>query len=163
VVCNFLCRLSTTRHQLLVSGCALRHPAPFKHDQTPIAGVWPCSAPSCTVRAQPDTNCWCLVMVCDFLSCSSTIRHQLLVSGRALRVPVPFKNDQTPAIGVCACSAPSRTVRARPDTSLCVLCAFPHHRARPGTQDGCLVVLCAFLYRSSVYCIRQMEYMISGI
>jgi len=150
VLCAILHRSSTIRHQS-VSGRGLRLPAPFEHDQTPIAGVCACSAPSCTVRARSDTNCWCLVVVCDFLSRSSTIRHQLLVSGRALRVPVPFENDQTPAIGVCACSAPSRTVRARPDTSLCVLCAFPHRRARPGTQDGCLVVLCAFLYRSSVY------------
>jgi len=111
VLCAILRRSSTIRHHLLVSGRGLRLPVPFEHDQTPIAGVWPCSAPSCTVRARSDTNCWCLVVVCDFLHRSSTTRHQLLVSVRALRHPAPFEHDQTPIAGVWSCSASSCTIR----------------------------------------------------
>jgi len=147
MVCAILHHSSTTRHQLLVSVHALRHPAPFKHDQTPIAGVWSWSATSCPVPARSDTNCWCLVMLCKFLYHSRMIRHQQLVSahalrmlctilhhssmtrhqsvralrlpalssttrdprwvsGRALRLPVPFEHDQMPMIGVCSYSAP---------------------------------------------------------
>ena len=68
-------------------------------------------APSCTVQARPDTN-WCLCVLCAILRRSSTIRHHLLVSGRGLRLPVPFEHDQTPIAGVWPCSAPSCTVRA---------------------------------------------------
>jgi hypothetical protein len=120
---------STTRHPSWVSFRARRHPAPFEHNQTPYMdvlscsapscnlrarpdtymGVLLCSVPSCTLRAHPDTLCGCLFVLGAVLQPSSTTRHLhgcLVVLGAVLHPPNMTRHPSWISFRARCCPAP---------------------------------------------------------